>query len=49
MLSDFVQNADGGIAILDRKLRYRAINMWLATADGLPVRQDIGKRLRDYW
>jgi len=47
LLSDFVQNADVGIAILDLDLRYRAINPWLATAHGLSVRQHLGKHLRE--
>lgn len=36
-----------GICFLDRDLRFRRVNRWLAEINGVPVEDHIGKRVRD--
>jgi transcriptional regulator with PAS, ATPase and Fis domain len=46
-LSDFVLRADVGVAILDRDLRYLAINPWLAAKHGIPPELHLRKHLTE--
>lgn len=46
-LSDFVIRADVGVAILDRDLRYLAINPWLAAKHGIPPELHLRKHLTE--
>jgi transcriptional regulator with PAS, ATPase and Fis domain len=45
--SDFVIRADVGVAILDRDLRYLAINPWLAAKHGIPPELHLRKHLTE--
>jgi PAS fold len=47
LLVDFLIKSDVGFALFDLKLRYQAVNPWLATTNGLPVDQHLGKHLRE--
>lgn len=47
LLVDFITKSDVGFALFDVELRYQAVNPWLATANGIPVDQHMGKRLRE--
>jgi transcriptional regulator with PAS, ATPase and Fis domain len=45
MLTEFFNNSNIGLAIIDRKLRYQMINPYLAASNGTTVEVHLGKRL----
>lgn len=45
-MADFFNNSNVGLAVFDEKLRYRAINPWLASVHGYSVDFHIGKTVR---
>jgi formate hydrogenlyase transcriptional activator len=47
LLTALVSSPDIGVAVLDRKFRYEAINPALAAMNGIPVEQHLGKTLRE--
>src|SRR5438309_40360 len=46
-LKAFSHTSSIGFAILDRELRYQAINRRLAEVNGIPARVHLGVRIRD--
>lgn len=47
LFKEFFRRADVGFAVLDRKLRYRALNPRLASMNGIPVRSHLGRTLHE--
>lgn len=45
-LTDFFSNSNVGLAVFDEKLRYQALNPWLANAHGYSVEFHLGKTAR---
>ena len=45
-LSDFFSNSSVGLAVLDRQMRYEALNPWLANVHGYSIEFHLGKTLR---
>jgi len=47
LLTEFVNNSNVGLGIVDRELRYQALNPRLAEMNGMSVESHLGKTLRD--
>lgn len=45
--TEFFESSNVGLAILDRRLRYRMVNQYLATAHGVPIKAHIGRHVRE--
>jgi PAS domain S-box-containing protein len=45
-LTDFFSNSNVGLAVFDEKLRYQALNPWLANAHGYSIEFHLGKTAR---
>jgi PAS domain-containing protein len=45
IIAEFFNNSDVGLATIDRQLRYRMINPYLARSNGAPVESHLGKHL----
>lgn len=44
---EFFRRAKVGFAVIDRQLRYRALNPYLAGINGIPVNSHLGKTIQD--
>ena len=47
LLAEFLTNSNVGLGIVDKRLRYRALNACLAEMNGVPVEFHLGKTLRE--
>lgn len=45
-LTDFFSSSNVGLAVLDRQMRYEALNPWLANVQGYSIEFHLGKTLR---
>lgn len=45
MIAEFFRNSGVGLALMDRQLRFRMINPYLAASNGAPVESHLGKHL----
>ena len=47
LFGEFFKNPKIGLAVIDERLRYLAVNSCLAASNGVPVESHLGKHLRD--